>query len=110
MLAETQTYQADNLELDIERTIAVHNGTHCTLAGSRELEMHAYHLDPTNRCNLLYFCEFAPERGIRLREITHARAHYPSAIGDIEPCATTSAGTRQAAKKLGERIVPSAPT
>lgn len=76
--------QADRPDLNIARSIAVYNDTYCLLASSRGLEMYAYRLDPTNRCNLLYFHERTPEGGLRLPDIPGAHSHYLRAIPEGE--------------------------
>ncbi len=97
--------QPDNAQLNIARTIAVYNDTYCLLASSRGLEMYAYRLDPTNRCNLLYFHELTPEGGLRLLEIPGARSHYLRAIPEGEALSDSiSRNFIELRDKLSERI------
>lgn len=97
--------QPDNAQLNIARTIAVYNDTYCLLASSRGLEMYAYRLDPTCRCNLLYFHELAPGGGVRLLDIPGARSHYLRAIPDGEAlCGSIGRNFAELRSKLSERI------
>jgi hypothetical protein len=97
--------QPDSPQLNIARAIAVYNSTYCLLASSRGLEMYAYRLDPTNRCNLLYFHELTPEGGLRLLEIPGARSHYLRAIPEGEVLSNSiSRNFIELRGKLSERI------
>lgn len=97
--------QPDNAGLDITRCLAVYNDTYCLLASNRGLEMYAYRLDPTNRCNLLYFYESAPDGGIRLRDRPNASAHYLSALREGEAISHSIAlNFSELRVKLAERI------
>jgi hypothetical protein len=97
--------QPDSLQLNIARSIAVYNGTYCLLASSRGLEMYAYRLDPTNRCNLLYFHELTPEGDLRLLDIPGARSHYLRAIPEGEAISNSiRRNFIELREKLSERI------
>lgn len=74
--------QADNRNFGIFKAFAVTDNTYNLLVSSRGLELYAYHLDPSNHCNLLHFFDIMPEGHLELRERPGVAGHFRAALQD----------------------------
>lgn len=85
--------QPDSRKWGIARSFSITDDTYNLVVSSRGLELYAYHLDPGNHCNLLYFFNLLPDGKLELRDYPDAAGHFQMALTK-NPRALANIGAR----------------